>query len=791
MTTEEALRDLRSEIGESWPKCKPIPNHLLLRLCDSVWENGGNPSTVSIRRLLGVSWDAVRFGVMEWRRSKNLPKVFKPRIPAVNVMTSELRAVLSAEIQEARHTCFDSANDGRWETPHVKVLRSLLQIKNQSLRDSMALYAAIRADAPMATSYYAILALSRILSNVMPQLALTEVADINPDDVLFRIYRRELGNGLSQSLSSQVFTYWHRVRRAFDEYAEKLSETERVALSRFFIRPVGDRLKMSRTRHWAARHEECQARIKGKTEAVHAQFYRLRFIAKTRLNQARRLHQAFQATIQQVEQHAIQLPHDFSYDEEVPTENGRNRTQRVHLTLWDSRSLFDRAVTHGYKASYDSKRQRRECFGKFAASERRYEIEYRFTESTNQRIEAESFWFLELYDSDVFFHTEDPASVLARQEFNRDHGYETPGIWPTAPGMLSFGSASRFELLFLRRAAGHRFIPALGIYAACLFANLVIRMMTVTGARLGEVQQIAQSPNCVKKLENIGPKSTARWLLRMVPKGRTELAEYYIDEDTKNDLVELVRFLLERYKRKELPVLPPERARRIPPDRFVLQWDGCSLKQNTLNTLIRFLLHRVIVDPAAGKGIHITSHLLRHAFATEMAELRVSVDVIARMLNQRDHSVTKYYSRPTNKHVMEAAELIFADRVDVAEEALRSPAEIGRMLKDAEGQVGALTDVLGGTCVVGNMCPAKFACIGCAGNAPDPAKRSQVERKLSWATQQMSWAASERLFAEERQMRQLVQDCKLMLAEMDLIEKGRADCSQLVKLVHITVAENK
>ena len=60
-------------------------------------------------------------------------------MPAVNVMKSELCAVVSAEIREARYTCFDSANDGRWETPHVKVLRSLLQIKNQSLRDSMAL----------------------------------------------------------------------------------------------------------------------------------------------------------------------------------------------------------------------------------------------------------------------------------------------------------------------------------------------------------------------------------------------------------------------------------------------------------------------------------------------------------------------------------------------------------------------------------------------------------------------------------------------------------------------------
>src|SRR5450759_5339547 len=86
----------------------------------------------------------------------------------------------------------------------------------------------------------------------------------------------------------------------------------------------------------------------------------------------------------------------------------------------------------------------------------------------------------------------------------------------------------------------------------------------------------------------------------------------------------------------------------------------------------------------------------------------------------------KYYSRPTASQVISAAEMIFVDRIDVGAEALRSPEEIGRMLKDAEGKLGALTEVFGGTCVIGNMCPAKFACVGCAGNAPDPAKRYQI-----------------------------------------------------------------
>jgi hypothetical protein len=89
---------------------------------------------------------------------------------------------------------------------------------------------------------------------------------------------------------------------------------------------------------------------------------------------------------------------------------------------------------------------------------------------------------------------------------------------------------------------------------------------------------------------------------------------------------------------------------------------------------------------------------------------------------------------------------------------LRSPEEIGRMLKEAEGKVGALTEVFGGTCVIANMCPAKFACVGCAGNAPDPSKRYQIEQKKVWAEQQLRYAVREKLAGEERTLKQLIAD---------------------------------
>jgi hypothetical protein len=213
-----------------------------------------------------------------------------------------------------------------------------------------------------------------------------------------------------------------------------------------------------------------------------------------------------------------------------------------------------------------------------------------------------------------------------------------------------------------------------------------------------------------------------------------------------------------------------------------LQWSGRGLHQDVLNVLIRFMLHGLALKTADGKLIHITSHILRHGLATELAQMKVPVDVIAQMLHQRDQTVTKYYARPTTTQVMNAAEIIFVDRVDVAAEALRSPNEIGRMLKEAEGKIGALTEVLGGTCVVANLCPTKFACVGCSGNAPDPDKRYQIERKRRWAQDQSGWAKKQGLLAEERQLKQIIQDCDLVLNEMDLITIARKDALQNVTI---------
>ncbi|HTR63561.1 MAG TPA: site-specific integrase [Candidatus Binataceae bacterium] len=782
MTSQEIAMRIHADLGPTWPRNRTLPDAVLAPLCEALWDEGVSPTRRIVQRCLpGWNEHAMGPGVVAWRIKKGLPQqgVRGPRAVPTNAV--ELAKIVSLQIASAPHTCFDPANDGRWPTPSLTVLAYLSRIENQSVRDAMALFAILRADRQQFSMRNQIANFTYIMRRVMIEQSIDDVSSIDANDLLFRIHVGEVGKGLTDHQRRTLIGQWSAVRNVYEEYAEKLTTEQLEKLSRFFIKPLTDRRKLARHTPWAGVHREQQERVKNKTDAVQQQFYRIRYVAGIRCNQVRRLYAAATETIAFVEKNHRSYPHDFHYEETVQTPGGRSVRQRVELTLWDAVSVREHARGLGYREASETTRQRRWREGRYAAARVPYYVEYNATVSLEKAAPAEPFWFLDLFRQRVFRRVEardDSDLADKREEFDRKWGYQSSVSW-SDDGMLSLGSADYRPLDFLHAQEGHEFLPYEGIYAAALFGGLMIRMGTITGARGGEIQQIAQSPDCFKQLDNVGPKAATRWLLRMVPKGRKERADYYIDDDTKNHLVELVRFQCERLGTTLLPVVKSEYG-KTPPDRYVLQWNGHGIDLQVLNTLIRFLLHGILFQALDGTVVQLTSHLLRHAFANEMAELKVSVDIIASLLHQRDKTVTKYYSRPTPTQVIRAAEMIFVDRIDVGAEALRSPDEIGQMLKDAEGKLGALTEVFGGTCVVGNMCPAKFACVGCAGNAPDPAKRYQIQQKLAWAKQQVSYAVREHLPAEEVKLGQLIADCKLVMEEMDLIEAARADRSQSV-----------
>jgi len=135
-------------------------------------------------------------------------------------------------------------------------------------------------------------------------------------------------------------------------------------------------------------------------------------------------------------------------------------------------------------------------------------------------------------------------------------------------------------------------------------------------------------------------------------------------------------------------------------------------------------------------------------------------------------------------------ERIFLDRIDLTRTHLRAPAAIRRQLEGAQGGVGALVPVVGGTCTVANMCPAKFACLGCAGNAPDPAKRAQVEEFKRIYGDMVQLASGQGLRAEERKARQVVAGCEDMLAEMALIDAAERDGGQTAEVQYAKASQH-
>jgi integrase len=778
MTIEQAVDRIQlHRVG--WNKSQAIPNHLIAALCDALWDAGKHPKVHTVSQYLpNVHERAISPGFNAWRVARGFhqhyPQWANPNIGGPGV----LARIVSPEIASAPLTFFDPHNDERWSAPHPKVVAYLARIGNQSLRDVMALYALIKSTFEAQPLYCRLSGCAVPLHKLMEEYGLQSVHDIDPDDLLLRVCEKKAGSSLTETQRSSIVLGWNMLSNAFQEYGERLDETHRQSLSRFFLRPLKKRYRMHRSRPSVIMRDRRQEKVKAKTEIVHRQFHKLRFMARIRCNQAHRLYVAVRTAIQAVRDGKLGLPYRFHYEETVATESGRPIRQRVLLTIWDSTSLWDHSIEMGHtvgpgKMDRDRERQVK----RFAPSRRRFFVQYRGTEPIGEHPLKAPFWFLELYEHHVFSERETPETRQKRCAFLQQRGYNSRQHWEHNPGLVK--PLRRYissDATFLERTHGYRFLHYEGIYATCLFAHLVIRMQTITGARIGEVQQIAQNPECIKQLVNVGPKATKRWVLRMIPKGRRERADYFIDTDTKNVLIAVLRLHRDVLRVKKLPILNHQSPKHAA-DRYLLQWNGRALDQGCLNTALRFLLHGAVLD-SNGACVHLTTHVLRHGFATEMASLKVPVDVIAQILHQRNLEVTRYYSKPTKQQVMEAAELLFVERIDVAAEALRSPTEIGRMLREAEGQIGALTEVIGGTCVVSNMCPAKFACIGCSGNAPDPERRYQIEKKRTWALQQISWASHEGLTAEERQMKRLVSDCDLLLEEMTLIERARQDDSQ-------------
>lgn len=102
--------------------------------------------------------------------------------------------------------------------------------------------------------------------------------------------------------------------------------------------------------------------------------------------------------------------------------------QRVHMTLWDATSRWDRLIELGY-SSINKPRLRRRLSGEFSSEKNCFHVEHRRTETLESGVTPAEPWFLELCENYVFSDVSDTDLMRKRVEFYQRWGYDNSDHW--------------------------------------------------------------------------------------------------------------------------------------------------------------------------------------------------------------------------------------------------------------------------------------------------------------------------------------------------------------------------
>jgi len=694
---------------------------------------------------------------------------------------------------------------GEWPAVHERIVRYLLaQVVDQPWGNHAALMAAVLAARrqDVRTVEFAVRSLHVGFSRIFPALGLETVEDWNVDRHLPRYLKAEVVPTDSQYTRFQFLRkYTSATTHVWNWFAAlPLDQQHRY---RRFVLPLANPLLVEGIISKKAIESRQQQQRKRETEAVVPHFAELRAEAHFRYNKLARLRTAYRQAIEQVLPDRSNLPLDFSYEEGDPP------VERLHFTLWD-RYSFVRAHAESYRNRSARSRLNRQA-EQFSEELNGLFLECVKVERLADTAPPEEWWFTDLLKRNLLSQGPrhgTPEEIATRQAWLRAWGYGEEGDeTPTAPfmshtaGILCWtdgtnpGSSS--DGLFLSGAqekARGVLIPVESLYVSALFGLLALDVLTSTGMRMNELLQMSIARTCLVQLVEDPPLRSAdqspriRYLFRLIPKGERTLTlhNYAVGKETIRLVEKVCHMLSEHYQLhpgESLPHVPfspgDGRSHRFGPAPYLFQYCSQHLNGITITACLRFLLHGMIFTGSDGKPVTMKAHLLRHAFATYAVQIEgVPLDLVAEWLKQKNLEVTDYYSKKTPGMVAEEhASFVsrLAARIQVREAILRSPQEIQKQAESALKRVGMLVPVCGGDCTLDISCPNQFDCIHCPAKAPDPAKRYQVEEKMHWARERLSYYEHEDLVLETEKMKQLIRACELELKEMEHIATYRQD----------------
>lgn len=605
---------------------------------------------------------------------------------------------------------------------------------------------------------------------------ITSFSDFEPDVHLYKYLQGNICANSSNNMKSELLKHYKSSENNTKKWINNnFSSGEQQYFQKFLLPALSiDSRDFSFTK---LAKEEAQNTRKDETDAIVPYLSTIRAEANLRWNQMKRLRDAFQQQIRMVEADSIALPIEFSYTE--PKRIG----EVFHFRLWDKPSFV---LNHQNEFSDVVIKQVKHKKATYSDENNAYFLEFIRAEPIEHDSVPEGLWFNELIEQNVLGlwtknrpieEHEKILNFLSLWGYKSENEQKPLPFYSRHKGIIT---PSTFITLHKDKAEG-LLIDVEPFYAACTFGLLAIDLLTTTGSRKSELLQISNTKKCiqVKKINN-----KLHYSYNAIPKGRDSLEDFYISKQTMEHIQIVSRMLKEHYDSDKIPSVPYRDARRhlFPtPMPYYFQYAGKAFLEHALYSSIRFLLHGLLFEMHDGKAVTIKTHLLRHAFATEAVQRqKMPIDIVAKMLHQKDLNVTEYYSAPTPTQIAESvSELhdVISSYVDIDDVYLRSPQELQKEFDAYAEKVGVFNKVLGGTCVTDYVCPTKMQCLGCKAKIPEPDQEVELLEVIQLSKDMEKRFKQMGLEVEVRKAKEMAKQAKIELKEIDLIKQYREERS--------------
>ncbi len=411
------------------------------------------------------------------------------------------------------------------------------------------------------------------LDTIFTSYQLTDFSEWDPVEHLTR-YMNDLEGTDSLETRCEFMRSYTAVVRTLAVYLQAIPIEMRIPYQQWALPalPAGVRAQIAHDQD--VRDLQAQRR-KADSDAVSPFFAQMRGEAHLRWNALARLRQQYREVVAQVVAGKATLPVSFSYEEP-------RYKQRFHFLLWDRPSFI---LAHGQDYSFQACSKARNKRLEYSPERNHFFLEFvgadSLTDPSAPREPDALLWFGELLRYMLIGEHADcgtPEEIERKQAYLRSWGYgeREDEEFATQPfstghtGLLTetrIGGRANFLQAARERTSGLLFTIDT-LYDAATFGLAALDFFTTTGARLNELLQLRLSPDCLYAMKVGG---TPRLLVRLVPKGRDQPADYVIGPETKNNLERVGSMLKEHYQLgpgESLPHVPfhpdNQRAHRFP-----------------------------------------------------------------------------------------------------------------------------------------------------------------------------------------------------------------------------------